>query len=123
MAMPRTVNYRPYLFNAIADFGSVVSKTNRHTGMQVPTFVKKFSLHVYLQKTTLNRLYAQFGTQYQDSITLVINHNPAVNDQLRVKYNGQLYKIINVSSDDSANYQTYDFLSLQKLERTGNGNG
>lgn len=123
MAMPRTVKYQPYLFNVIADFGDVKSTTNRHTGMQVPHFVRKFSLHVYPQKTTLNRLFAQFGTQYQDSITLVIKHNPAVHDKLKVKYQGTLYKIINISVDDSANYQTYDFLSLQKLERTGNDNG
>jgi SPP1 family predicted phage head-tail adaptor len=120
MAMPKTVNYRPYLFNELAQFGTVSTETNRHTGMQVPSFVKKFSLHVYPQKTTLNRLYLQSGTQYEDTITLVITHNTAVNDQLKVKYRDVMYKIVNISSDDSSNYQTYDFLSLQKLKRVGN---
>ena len=123
MAMPRTVNYRPYLFNQIADFGRPKTVTNRNNGMQVAKFVKEFSLHVFPQKTTLNRLYETIGTQYEDSITLVIQHNPKVNDSLQVVYKGKTYKIINISVDDSANYVTYDFLTLQLIKKAGNANG
>ena len=119
MAMPKTVNYPPYLFNQIADFGTVKSETNRHTGMQVPTFVKKLTLHVYQQKTTLNRLYEAIGTEYENTLTLVINHNPQVTDLLRVKYRGKVYRIVNLSPDESANYVTYDFLTLSLDKKAG----
>ncbi|WP_421022301.1 phage head closure protein [Limosilactobacillus fermentum] len=122
MAMPKTVEYSPYLFNEIADFGVTETVTNPYSGVNEPSFVKSFSLHVYPQKRTLNMQYRSLGTNYVNAITLVVRHNNRLNDQLRVKYKGEEYKILNISSDDSANYMTYDFLTLQNAKELG-GNG
>ena len=122
MAMTKTVKYSPYLFNEIADFGVTKTTTNPYSGVNEPTFVKSFSLHVYPQKRTLDMQYRSLGTNYVNAITLVVRHNNRLNDQLRVKYKGEEYKILNISSDDSANYMTYDFLTLQNVKELG-GNG
>lgn len=122
MAMPKTVEYSPYLFNEIADFGVTKTVTNPYSGVNEPSFVKLFSLHVYPQKRTLDMQYRSLGTNYVNAITLVVRHNNRLNDQLHVKYKGEEYKILNISSDDSANYMTYDFLTLQNVKELG-GNG
>lgn len=122
MAMPKTVKYSPYLFKEIADFGVTETVTNPYSGVNEPSFVKSFSLHVYPQKRTLDMQYRSLGTNYVNAITLVVRHNNRLNDQLRVKYKGEEYKILNISSDDSANYMTYDFLTLQNVKELG-GNG
>ena len=122
MVMPKTIKYSPYLFNEIADFGVTKTTTNPYSGVNEPTFVKSFSLHVYPQKRTLDMQYRSLGTNYANAITLVVRHNNRLNDQLRVKYKGEEYKILNISSDDSANYMTYDFLTLQNVKELG-GNG
>lgn len=122
MAMPKTVKYSPYLFNEIADFGVTKTTTNPYSGVNEPTFVKSFSLHVFPQKRTLDMQYRALGTSYQNAITLVVRHNAKINDQLHVKYKGEEYVIINISSDDSANYLTYDFLTLRNVKEL-NANG
>ena len=123
MAMPRTVSYSPYLFSERADFGTTKSILNENSGVNEPKFVKQFILHVYPQKRTLDMQYRALGTNYQNAITLVVRHTHRINDQLEVKYAGELYKIINISSDDSANYQTYDFLTLQRIDGESGLNG
>lgn len=122
MAMPKTVKYSPYLFSEVADFGVTKTVTNPYSGVNESGFVKSFSLHVYPQKRTLDMQYRSLGTNYVNAITLVVRHNNRLNDQLRVKYKGKEYKILNISSDDSANYMTYDFLTLQNVKELG-GNG
>lgn len=122
MVMPKTVKYSPYLFSEVADFGVTKTITNPYSGVNEPSFVKSFSLHVYPQKRSLDMQYRALGTSYQNAITLVVRHNPKINDQLHVRYKGEEYAIINISSDDSANYLTYDFLILRNIkELTANG--
>ena len=89
MVMPKTVEYSPYLFNEIADFGVTKTATNPYSGVNEPNFVKSFSLHVYPQKRTLDMQYRSLGTNYANAITLVVRHNNRLNDQLRVKYKGE----------------------------------
>lgn len=123
MAMPRTTAYPPYLFNKTADFGITKSTTNENTGVSESEFDKQFTLHVYPQKRSLDMQYRALGTDYQDARTLVIRRNKRVTQSLRVKYEGKEYKIISISPDDSANYQTYDFLTLQSVEGENSSNG
>lgn len=122
MVMPKTVEYSPYLFNEIADFGVTKTVTNPYSGVNESSFVKSFSMHVYPQKRTLDMQYRSLGTDYDKAITLVVRHNNRLNNQLCVKYKGEEYTILNISSDDSANYMTYDFLTLRNVkELDGNG--
>lgn len=122
MVMPKTVEYSPYLFKEIADFGVTKTVTNPYSGVNESSFVKSFSLHVYPQKRTLDMQYRSLGTDYDKAITLVVRHNNRLNNQLCVKYKGEEYTILNISSDDSANYMTYDFLTLRNVKGLG-GNG
>ena len=122
MAMPKTVKYSPYLFSEVAEFGVTKTVTNPYSGVNEPIFVKSFSLHVFPQKRTLDMQYRALGTSYQNAITLVVRHNARINDQLHVKYKGEEYTIINISSDDLANYLTYDFLTLRNVKEL-NANG
>lgn len=122
MVMPKTVEYSPYLFNEIADFGVTKTVTNPYSGVNESSFVKSFSMHVYPQKRTLDMQYRSLGTDYDKAITLVVRHNNRLNNQLCVKYKGEEYTILNISSDDSANYMTYDFLTLRNVKELG-GNG
>ena len=53
------------------------------------------------------------GTDFEDTIQIVIRHNPLIDKGLLVQYQDQLYQIVNLSLDDSNQIVTYDILTLQ----------
>lgn len=119
--MPRKI--LPSMFNRRATFGIIKSIQNSNSIGYKQHFVANFSLWVYPQKRTLNQQYQVYKTELQDSIVLVIRHNSKVNDQLKIKYDNKLYQILHISSDDSFNYMTYDYLTCKEIKKAGGFNG
>lgn len=115
--MPRKL--LPSMFNKRIEFGTVKSVEDDNTGDYKETFVSQFSLWAYPNKRTLNQQYQLLGTNLTDTIVLIIRHNSNVNDSLKLKYNGQQYDILDVSSDDSLNYMSYDYLTVKLTSKVG----
>lgn len=111
--------YSPYQMNKKASFGSIKSVT-KPSGVNVPEFTEEFKLHYSSVKRTLTQTYQLQGTELQDTKVIAIQHNPKVNDSLRVVLSGVQYKIVDDSIDDSNNYLTYDLLTIKKVTKGGN---
>ncbi|WP_461241094.1 phage head closure protein [Paucilactobacillus sp. N302-9] len=116
-------NYSPYQFNKIAEFGDVESKMNEFSGVNVDTLVTKFKLHYAPVRRTLTQKYELMNTSLEDTIVIAVRHSPRVNEDLFVKLDNVQYKIMDISSDDSDMYVTYDLLTVQKVKKRGNANG
>lgn len=105
--------FLPSLFNKKIQVGTIKSVENDNTGDYDETFVPKMTLSAYPQKRSINQTYKLLNTDFEDSIVLIVRHNSALNNQLKVIYNGDQYDIINISSDDSLNYMAYDYLTVK----------
>lgn len=110
--------YSPYRMDKKASFGSTKSVT-KPSGVSVPEFSEDFKLHYSSVKRTLTQTYQLEGTELQDTKVIAIQHNPKVNDTLRVELAGVQYKIVDDSIDDSSNYLTYDLLTIKKVSKGG----
>lgn len=89
------------------------------------------TLHCYQQKHSMSTIYQTIGTEFENTITIVIRHNQAVYDKLFgsvnfmhqndtsksaiAQFKGIDYKIINISADDS-HYGSYDYLTLKAID-------
>lgn len=106
----------PSQFNKVVQFGTVDSVENDNTGDYSSEFVFQFSLHAYPSKRTISQQYQIVGTFLEDTTIIVIRHNEQVNKSLQVKYNGQIYDIVDISQDDSLNINSYDYLTIKLVK-------
>lgn len=111
--------FSPERFNQKIAFGTLKSVQNEDTGANTTRFEPSFSLWTMPYTRTLTQSLSINGTAYQDSIQMVIRHNPAVNRELIAQYDNQLYKIIDNSVDDSNQVIGYDILTLKLTEKAG----
>lgn len=107
------------MFNKRVGFGNIKNTLNKNVGDYDSEFVSQFSLWCYPQKRTLSQQYQLLGQELQDSIILIVRHSEDINKQLQVKYNDQLYDILDISSDDSLNYMAYDYLTVKLTNKVG----
>lgn len=107
----------PSQFNKIAQFGTVKNTENDNTGDYDTEFVSDFSLHVLPSKRSITQQYQVIGTELEDTVVIVIRHNPKVTKSLKVIYAGRTYDILDISQDDSFNINAYDYLTMKILER------
>ena len=96
--------YKPTDFRNKAEFGAYESVPNQFTGISVPKFVPKFTLH------------------YKSRV-IVIRHNSKVVEGQAVRLNGTVYNISKVSPDENFGLNRYDFVTLKKSEKVGKQNG
>lgn len=106
-------------FRAKADFGSYESVSNPYTGVSVPKFVKKFTLHYKSHTRTLNQEYLAVSAGESEARVIVVRHNAKVIKGLAVLLNGNVYDITKVSSDEGFGINKYDFITLKKSEKVG----
>lgn len=109
----------PSQFSKRVSFGIVKSVQNDNSMGYRQEFVEQFKLWAMPQKRTRNQQYQVFQTELQDSIVLVIRHNLKVNKQLKVQYDGKLFDILDISSDDSLNYSAYDYVTIKSVTKGG----
>ncbi|MDU3800131.1 MAG: phage head closure protein [Streptococcus sp.] len=110
-------------FRAKADFGSYESVSNPYTGVSVPKFVKKFTLHYKSHTRTLNQEYLAVSAGESESRVIVIRHNSKVVEGQAVRLNGTVYNISKVSPDENFGLNRYDFVTLKKSEKVGKQDG
>ena len=140
--LPQWRKFEGYLFKDIIEIYKLGNqyvgqypRPNVKTGMYEPmdtsydNVTDDIKLHCYQQKTSMSALYQTAGTQFEDTITVVIRHNPTLNrvfyngdfdtddvdELLLAKFHGRHYRILNISADDS-HYGSYDYLTLKAFE-------
>lgn len=106
----------PSELNKRIAFGTTQS-VEQTSGVNKPEFVPQFSVWCKKWIRSINQTFAVFGTEYQDTITVVIRHNPAVNESLQALLDHITYKVININADDSANLIAYDTITLKKVSK------
>ena len=119
--MPKKI--LPSMFNKRCGFGTIKSVQSENSIGYKSEYVEQFSLWCYPKKRTLRQQYDLYGTELDDSLVLIVRHNSKINKQLKVKYNGEIYDILNISSDDSLNYMSYDYLTIKQIKKSGGKNG
>lgn len=116
--MPK-VRYLPSDFRFKADFGIYQSTPNKFTGVNVPKFVKQFTLHYKPHTRTLNQEYLAQQNDETDTKVIVIRHNAKVVKGQVAVLNGTQYDIVRVSPDENFGLNRYDFLTLRKRKKVG----
>lgn len=113
--------YKPYELNKIAQLGTTESVRNEFTGANLPTFISQFSkIHYTSIKRTIDQKVGILGTALENTVMIVVRHNPEFENMEKVIVaNGTEYDIVDVSSDDTNQYITYDIITMKKSEKVG----
>lgn len=106
--------YKPNDFNKRCLIGMPETKTTQ-TGGKVKCISKDGQISVrYASKMRTISLQVQLsGTDKEDTFEIVIRHKPAINKKMSVEIDKALYSIVNISSDESANFERFDILTLK----------
>lgn len=111
--------YKSTDFRNKAEFGTYESVANPFTGVSVPKFVPKFTLHYKPHTRTLNQQYLAISAGESESRIIVIRHNSKVIEGLAVRLNGAVYNVDKISPDENFGLNRYDFVTLKKSEKVG----
>lgn len=117
------VKIRPHQLNHRAYFGTVKQTTNPNTGAPLKIFVESFALWAEFRTRTTTQMFAARQAGMDETRTIAVRRNPDLDDQLRVKLDSSkdLYRIVNISHDDTNNYLAFDFVTLEKSDAIKGG--
>ncbi|MCJ8184806.1 phage head closure protein [Lactiplantibacillus pentosus] len=101
--------------NKRAEFGEMVAgdEVNPNTGDSIDVFQSSFSRYAGRYSRSFSQQIEVAGTTLEDTSVIVIRHTDKVNDQMKVKFDGDLYNVVSVSSDDSTAV-SYDLVTVRK---------
>ncbi|WP_331205191.1 phage head closure protein [Limosilactobacillus reuteri] len=87
-------------------------------------FVPKQKLHCAFYQRSLTQQYQLLGTKLNGTIIVAVRSQYHVkDDQLaRIDDGPTVYKIVNISRDDSHTPIRYDLITLQNIEKVGTAN-
>ncbi|WP_180370646.1 phage head closure protein, partial [Oenococcus oeni] len=67
-----------------------------------------------------NQTYQIYGTELQDTIDIVVRHDPTIQKQfLLLDTDGKQYSIESISPDDSGSLNAFDILTLKSITQKG----
>lgn len=104
----------PNDFNHKAQLGNAKSVKNKYTGASDNVFVESMTVWFASKTRTLNQQYQLQGTALENSRTIIIRHNPAVETLELAVIDGIQYDIVNYSPDETGNIIRYDYLTLKR---------
>lgn len=107
----------PLEFNERADFGNYQVGDYDDNGNPTKAFVPEFSRWFGYRTQSLNQQYTFLGNEVTDTKLIAIRHDSAVNDQMIVRIGDADYSVILISYDDRAARETFDLLTLQRIEK------
>ncbi|TYC50758.1 head-tail adaptor protein [Weissella muntiaci] len=106
---------KPSDFNHKAEFGKIETVKNNNTGSTSKKFVPVFSLW-FAPKTRSIALQLQLqGTEQADTREIIVKHNKNLNETMLVKIDGEQYDIVNISSDDTNQIISYDYVTIKRV--------
>ncbi len=110
----------PFSLNKRGQFGSVETVTNPNTGSSTRQFVASFSRWYAVRTRTMNQTYQIYGTDLQDTIDIVIRHDPSIKPPLLFQDSqSNQYNIVSVSPDDTGALNAFDILTLKAITLKG----
>lgn len=108
------VQINPADFNKKVQLGDVETKTNEYTGAGYPDFVPVLTVWFASKTRTLSQSYQLQGTALENSRTIIIRHNSAVEELKVAVIDNAQYDIVNYSPDETSNIIRYDYLTLKR---------
>ncbi|GGL55884.1 phage head closure protein [Sporolactobacillus putidus] len=78
-------------------------------------FQDSFSVWCGIWNRSLAEKFQVIGTEHQDDITVIIRHNPNVNQSLLAQLDSVTYRVIDVAPDDTPNPVTFDLVTIKKV--------
>ena len=101
-------------FNKKVQLGDVKTLTNEYTGAGYDGFVPKINVWFASKTRTLSQSYQLQGTLLENSRTIIIRHNQAVEKLKLAVIDNVQYDIVNYSPDETSNIIRYDYLTLKR---------
>lgn len=101
-------------FNKKVQLGAVETKTNEYTGAGYDAFVPVLTVWFASKTRTLSQSYQLQGTALENSRTIIIRHNSAVDKFKLAVIDNVQYDIVNYSPDETSNIIRYDYLTLKR---------
>lgn len=111
--------YETYEWRHTCEFGVPSSKYNENTGANIPVFKSLKRVHFAKKKQTMTEKIQVAGTDYENSIVIIVRHQRDLEDvkPLYVKIGDKKYLVINYSADDTS-YDSLDFVTIKRVEKT-----
>ncbi|MBF7115176.1 phage head closure protein [Pediococcus pentosaceus] len=117
--MMAAMKFKPSDFNRRIAFGKTKDELDKSGNFYVSTLMPELSLWCAPRTRTLNQQYQIMKTELEDTIIVVIRHNPKVNETYEAEYRDELYDIVSISTDDTNQTFAYDFITLKKVKKAG----
>ncbi|CAM2773046.1 phage head closure protein [Fructilactobacillus fructivorans] len=100
-------------FNKKITVGVPKTVTNENNGNTYESFESKFQLWACPYRRSMPTRYNLLGTEWQDTITLIVKHDERITGNLLIKYGDTLYKLVDYSPDEGNGFMNYDYLTLE----------
>ncbi|WP_444752416.1 phage head closure protein [Pediococcus pentosaceus] len=117
--MMAAMKFKPSDFNHRIVFGKTKDELDESGNFYVTTLVPELSLWCAPRTRTLNQQYQIMKTELEDTIIVVVRHNPKINESYEVEYQNENYDIVSISTDDTNKTFAYDFVTLKKVKKAG----
>lgn len=101
-------------FKKKVQLGDIKTETNEYTGAGYDKFVPALTVWFASKTRTLSQSYQLQGTTLENSRTIIIRHNPAVEELKAAVIDNVQYDIVNYSPDETSNIIRYDYLTLKR---------
>ncbi len=112
--------FKPSDLNKRGQFGEYDTVINPNTGGEEDGFTASFSRWYAVRTRTMNQTYQIYGTDLQDTIDIVIRHDPSIKPPLLFQDSqSNQYNIVSVSPDDSGALNAFDILTLKAITLKG----
>ena len=112
------IAYKPNDLNKRCQIGNLKTITTATGGSKQDLDNETAVTLWYGAKTrSLGLQFSLVGTEAEDAFEIVVRHNPSLEAYSAAKIDGILYKVINVSPDDSANLNPFDIITLKKITK------
>lgn len=109
--------FKPSDLNVKVQFTTSKTVVNPNNGNSTKKPVTLFTKWGAYRRRTLNQQYQAIGTTVEDSIVIGVRHDDAIIKTLGITINNINYQIIDISSDESNNYLTYDLITIKKVTK------
>lgn len=106
---------KPSDFNKKAKFGTVKTVKNENTGSSKKEFTVICELWFAPKTRSLAIQYKLQGTDLESTREIVVRHNASVDNSMLVQIENERYDIVNVSSDDTNQAISYDYITIKKV--------
>lgn len=107
----------PLEFNERCSFGRYQTVVNKKNGNKTNEFVPEFDRWFGYLTQTLDQQFTLLGINKRNTKMIAVRHDRDINESLQVEIEDEVYDIVLISSDERAARETYDLLTLAKVEK------